>query len=297
MASEDFQHELAVACTAVQLCSILTKRLQKQTISPEGSISKDDFSPVTVGDFAVQALLTAAIHSQPDSFHDEFLAEESADELRNNRPLLNKVWELVEEMRPMFAEAQPALGTPSSPEEVLDLIDMGGKNTRSNAERTWVFDPIDGTATFIEGQQYSINCAFLRNGKEQIGIIGCPNLSLDSSTIHEDEIDADGLGLMIFAVRGQGTWVRRMQSSGVLLPATRIERHGDSATMDQLIWSDCSTYTSTIQNLHQQVAAKLNLSWPGVDLYSSILKYASLGLGRSSIVIRIFKFSSWRSNM
>lgn len=115
--------------------------------------------------------------------------------------------------------------------------------------------------------------------------------------MHEDETDSDGLGLMIFAVRGQGTWVRAMQPSGALLPATRVERHGEKATMDRLIWSDCSTYSSTILHLHQNIAAQLNCSWPGVDLYSSILKYASLGLGRSSIVMRIFKFVSWRSNM
>ena len=153
MTSSEFEHELNVACTAVQLCSILTKRLQKQTISPGGSISKKDLSPVTIGDYASQALLSSSIRTQPGSTHDEFLAEESADELRKNPLLLDKVWELVEEMRPVFANAHPALVAPSSRDEVLDLIDMGGKNNRSNAPRTWVFDPIDGTATFIEGKQ------------------------------------------------------------------------------------------------------------------------------------------------
>ena len=87
-----------------------------------------------------------------------------------------------------------------------------------------------------------------------------------------------------------------MQTSGELLPATRIQRHGDTATVKDLIWADCSTYTSTIQHLQQQVAAKLGLSWPGVDLYSSLMKYAALGLGHCSVTIRIFKYGSWRSN-
>lgn len=128
-------------------------------------------------------------------------------------------------------------------------------------------------------------------------MIGCPNLPLTSPAVSETTVDTSGHGLMIFALRGQGTYIRPMQANGVLLPATKIERHGDTATMDNLIFSDCSSYTSTILDLHRQVAARLGCEWPGVDLYSSILKYAVLGLGRSSVVMRIFKFASWRSNM
>jgi 3'(2'), 5'-bisphosphate nucleotidase len=153
MASEDFTHELRVACTAVQLCSILTQKVQQATLNSENSISKADFSPVTVGDFAVQALLTSAIHGTPAFKGDEFLAEESADELRKNGPLLEKVWELVEEMKPVFNDAKDALVTPVSSEEVMEFIDFGGKNERSDAGRMWVFDPIDGTQTFLRGQQ------------------------------------------------------------------------------------------------------------------------------------------------
>jgi 3'(2'), 5'-bisphosphate nucleotidase len=156
---------------------------------------------------------------------------------------------------------------------------------------------VTGTQTLLRGQQYCINVAFLRDGVEELGIIGCPNLRLDSSTASEDVIDEDGLGLMLFAVRGQGTWMRPMQHGSILADPARVQRHGDHATMDKLTWSDCSTYTSTITHLHQQVAAKLGTPWPGVDLYSSVLKYAALGLGLSSICIRIFKFASWRSNM
>lgn len=145
--------ELQVACTAVQICSILTKRLQKESLSPESSISKADYSPVTVGDFAVQALLTSVIHNEPAFAHDEFLAEESADAVRESRPLLDGVWDLVQQISPTFSETQPPLVVPSTPAEILDLIDLGGKNTRSDASRTWVFDPIDGTQTFLQGRQ------------------------------------------------------------------------------------------------------------------------------------------------
>lgn len=287
-----YTRELDIACTAVQHCAVLTQRLQHDTLSKDGQIQKSDFSPVTIGDFAAQALLTSATHGVFKD--DRFLAEESADDLRSNTSLLNQVWSLVKSVAPAFE--QTSLTTPSSKEEVLDLIDAGGKNTNSKDGRLWVFDPIDGTATFLQGKQYAINCAFLVDGREEIGIIGCPNVLIESDTISENTVD-NGLGVMIFAVRGQGTWMRPMQSNGILAPARRIPRHGDDAKLESLRWSDCSTYTSTILPLHQQVAARLGTSFPGVDLFSSLMKYAALGLGRSDLVVRIFKYTSWRSNM
>ncbi|CZT24027.1 related to myo-inositol-1(or 4)-monophosphatase [Ramularia collo-cygni] len=288
-----FQKELDVACIAVQHCAVLTQRLQRETLSQDEQVEKGDLSPVTIGDFSAQALLTSATHCAfPD---DRFLAEESADDLRSNASLLDHVWNLVESVAPAFKET--SLSTPSSKDEVLDLIDLGGKNENSKDGRLWVFDPIDGTASFLRGQQYAINCAFLVDGKEEIGIIGCPNVLIDSDTISEDAVDSEGLGVMIFAVRGEGTWVRPMQNDGKLAAAKRIPRHGEDAKLESLKWSDCSAYTSTILPLHQQVAAKLGTSWPGVDLFSSLMKYAALGLGRSDLVVRIFKYTSWRSNM
>ena len=143
----------------------------------------------------------------------------------------------------------------------------------------------------------AINLAFLVDGKEEIGVIGCPNVIIGSDTISEVEIDQDGLGVMVFAVRDEGAWMRPMQGNAQLEPATRLERHGDNGSMDKLIWSYCAAFTSSFLSLHREVASKLGTPWPGVDLFSSLMKYASLALGRSHLVIRIFKYASWRSNM
>ena len=294
MASK-YYRELELACKAVQLCAVLTQRVQNETLGTNSTVKKWDYSPVTICDFAVQALLTSAVRGAFK--YDKFLAEESADELRRNEPLLQQVWELIGSVRSNFSTVEPPLGMPESKEDVIELVDLGGKNEQSNGPRTWVFDPIDGTATFLQGQQYAINCAFLINGREEIGIIGSPNVIMDSSTVREDDIDQHGLGIMIFAVRNGGTWIRPMQRSSQLAPATKLERHAETASLDNLIWSDCSTYTSTIVHLQQQVASKLNTTWPGVDLYSSLMKYAALGLGRAHVCIRIFKYGSWKSNM
>lgn len=287
--AEKLDRELEVACKAVQLCAELTDRVQKQSLQSNATVSKWDNSPVTICDFAVQALLTAAIKGEFQD--DSFLAEEGADELRQNESLLNQVWDLVASARSSFESAQ--LRTPGSKGELPDLIDLGGKNQRSDSGRTWVFDPIDGTVPFLQGQQYAINCAFLIDGIEQVAIIGCPNMDIDSATSSDHATDVEGLGLMVFAVRGEGTWVRPIQTGSKLASPKRTERLRGG----QLVWADCSTYTSTIRPLQQQVAAELKASWPGADFYSSLMKYAVLGLGRADVCIRIFKYRSWKSNM
>lgn len=287
--ANELHRELEVACKAVQLCAALTDRVQKLSLSSNTTVQKFDRSPVTACDFAVQALLTSAVRGAFET--DTFLAEEGADELRQDADLLARVWDLVQSVRSSFEDARLRPG--QSEEALPDLIDLGGKNQRSDGGRTWVFDPIDGTVTFLEGQQYAINCAFLVDGREEIAVTGCPNLSVKPSATHQVTADNEGLGLMVFAVRGEGTWVRPMQKGSGLAPATRL-KHESGA---RLVWTDCSTYTSTILPLHRQIAADLDTAWPGVDLYSSLMKYAALGLGKADVCIRIFKYESWKSNM
>jgi 3'(2'), 5'-bisphosphate nucleotidase len=295
--SSPYSHHLETALLAVQLSATLTSSLQK-TVLHSSTLSKSDFSPVTTGDFAVQALLTCCLRSAFPTA--SFLAEESAIDLRKNPALLKAVFTLIQEYGPAFTAS--GLAVPTSEEEVLYLLDLGGTNAASDQESLWVFDPIDGTKTFLEGRQYAINCAYLENGVEKIGIIGCPNLPIstldpDSPLPSEDTIDSSGHGCVIHAVRGEGTWVRPLRRDGVLEKPTRVQRHGDDRRVEDLVWSDCEGYTSTIQDLHQQVAAKLSTPWPGVEMFSSLMKYAVLGLGRASVVVRIFKYTSWRSNM
>lgn len=59
------------------------------------TMSKSDASPVTVADFAVQALVIDALW-KPES---AFIAEETSDELRNNKELLKDVTSTVNETR------------------------------------------------------------------------------------------------------------------------------------------------------------------------------------------------------
>lgn len=295
------QRALEVATLAVQAAARLTRVLQA-SLSDVTAIKKVDTSPVTIGDFAVQALLTSVLHAAFPK--DKFLAEEAADALRQKASLRKQVFELVTspntaQLFDFDVDGKSAKDLlPKSEDVMLELIDMGGKNQRSDVGRTWIMDPIDGTATFMRGQQFVINCALLIDGVEQIGIIGCPNLAPDETRAHEDRIDKSGLGCIVYAVRGQGAFKRPVHSEPHnFLPAVKIERHGDNTTQEQLKWSDDSTATSTIIAKHRLVAARLKMEWPGTSLHSSVMKYAAMGLGLTNICIRIFKHRSYISNI
>ena len=92
----------------------------------------------------------------------------------------------------------PTLGVPQSPSEMFDLIDMGfggdddddGAPDRCGSSRTWAIDPIDGTQAYLQGGQYVVAAALLVQGTEQVGVLGCPHLSMHASHPPVDEDDA-----------------------------------------------------------------------------------------------------------
>lgn len=132
-----YRKELLTAIAVVQQAAALSRAVL--AADDKGTTSKDDLSPVTVADFAIQALLTATLH---EAFpNDAFVGEESADELRSNDMLLNRVFELLQR-----ADQKPGCTLPSSKEQMCQMIDWCGHGVpkRDAGSRTWVFDPIDG---------------------------------------------------------------------------------------------------------------------------------------------------------
>lgn len=106
----------------------------------------------------------------------------------------------------------------------------------------------------------------------------------------------DEHGILLSAVRGGGLWIRPLRTDGILAKPNRVQR-GTKDSLDQLELSDCSTRTSTIAQIHKDIAKRMGCSWPGVDLYSSLMNYAALGLGHADVVLRVFKRAHWTSNV
>src|SRR5262245_45445870 len=107
-----FARELAVALEAVRLASAVCRNVQSR-ITPE-VLQKKDRSPVTVADFASQAVICRTL---ADAFGgDPVIAEEDSAELRGGAQ---------SQFRDRVAEEVAAAGMRGSPDEICDWIDRG----------------------------------------------------------------------------------------------------------------------------------------------------------------------------
>lgn len=197
-----------------------------------------------------------------------------------------------------------ALTFPATKEEMLDAIDRG-TGTQTSTGRVWVLDPVDGTATFMEGRQYGVCLSLLVDGVEVLGVTGCPNLNVDVSRfgeseagrggeervrvrVHEDLVDADGYGVVLSAVRGQGTYVRRMYEGGLGQARKIVLGDGEGRQSEELDFIESTLgKTSLSQDEHRAVAEELGAKWPGTVVWSQQLKYVALALGATDVMVRL----------
>ncbi|KGU22542.1 3'(2'),5'-bisphosphate nucleotidase 1, partial [Candida albicans P34048] len=86
-----YQKELEVATLAVKRASLLTKQLSDSIVqtAKSGTLTKDDKSPVTIGDFASQAIINHAI--ELNFPNDKIVGEEDSQELQENSSLADQV--------------------------------------------------------------------------------------------------------------------------------------------------------------------------------------------------------------
>lgn len=325
MSTPLYNSELSLALHTIHTASLLTKRVLHSLQNNVAAETKADDSPVTIADFAAQALIISALHAVYPS--DTFLGEESADQLRQNEHLAERVWALVQHAKELVnvgpagvaassdvqhvqedgrevaaaAAARGELTFPASKNEMLDVIDLG-TSKQTNQGRVWVMDPVDGTATFMTGNQYAVCLCLLVNGVQQVAVIGCPNLAFDvhasRQRIREETVDEAGYGVVLSAIRGHGTFVRSMRADG-LGEAVKVE-HGEQKTAAAAPATTASLHaldfvestlgkTSLSQPEHRAVAELLGATWPGTVLWSQQMKYVALALGATDVMLRIPK--------
>lgn len=275
--SQPWERERHVAEAAVHRAAKLTKRV----LSAVTAVSKHDASPVTVADFAAQALITGVLRSAFPRDGAAFVGEEDADVLRRDAGLRARVYEL-------FAAARADGGdAPASVEEMLDLIDLGGRGTGGPGRRFWVMDPVDGTATFLRGEQYAVSLALVEDGKEVVGVVAYPNLKLDDAgRIRESSVDAHGLGIMLSAVAGRGASIISLPSpSSALIPRALPQLQAPARLADAHI-VDCALNAPPARAATQQLAARLGAPFPGTDVWSSHVRYAALVVGGGHLLVR-----------
>ncbi|KAI4257657.1 MAG: hypothetical protein L6R42_005510, partial [Xanthoria sp. 1 TBL-2021] len=134
-----YSQELDIALLAVQRATLLTQKVFHN--NAKGTLSKDDRSPVTIGDFGAQALIISALrHNFPN---DEIVGEEEASSLRDNPSLAEQIFALVKESKLDDSSAESQLGGPIKElDAMLAAIDAGNSGGGSKG-RIWALDPVD----------------------------------------------------------------------------------------------------------------------------------------------------------
>ncbi|KAH0499357.1 hypothetical protein TgHK011_006558 [Trichoderma gracile] len=281
-----------IAELTVLRAALLTRRVLTSATSTS-SLSKHDATPVTMADFGAQALLMASLRSNFP--HDSFVGEEDAEALRRDPQLAEAVHALVTQVcddfrthEPISTDRDPAVTSlpgPESREEMLELLDLAGRGRPGSTGRFWIMDPVDGTASFLRGQQYAVSLALVEDGREVVAVVCYPNLSLDDNgggIVAEESVDVDGCGIMLSAIRGEGTEYRKLSTGSSLGPARKLNRlpTAPAAKLSALRFVDCLASKSSRLDIAEGIARQIGaLPFPGVDLWSSHVRYAALMLG------------------
>ena len=280
-----FEKELRVAQLAVQRATLLTQRVFHGKV--KGTVSKDDKSPVTIGDFGVQALIIHAIRKNfPD---DEIVGEEEASVLRENQNLTNQVWEIVREAKLEDQAAEEELGGPvKDVEQMLQALDAGGSAGGSTG-RIWALDPIDGTLGFLRGGQYAVCLALIEDGDVKVGVLGCPNLPVDGSAPLSTNVgalgsDGDAKGVLFSAVSGSGATSIPL-GRGALQNAQMIHMK-EVADITQATFCESVEPGHSSHGQHAEIAKKLGISRESVRMDSQA-KYASIARGAGDLYLRL----------
>ncbi|KAL1901917.1 3'(2'),5'-bisphosphate nucleotidase [Sporothrix stenoceras] len=289
MASPAYVKELQVAQLAVQRAAILTKRVFHE--KAKGTVSKDDKSPVTIGDFGAQALIISALrHHFPT---DEIVAEEEADQLRSDANLRDTIWGFVQNAKLDDAAAEEALGGPiPNVDAMLDLLDQGKSNGGAKG-RIWTIDPIDGTKGFLRGGQYAVCVGLIVDGDVKVGVLGCPNLPTDDAVKLTADVGANqtdegsNVGVLFSAVKDDGAYSRPL-TTGNVAPSREIRMNALSSTNGLAEASFCESVEAGHSNQTEsaEIARMLGITKPSVRMDSQA-KYGSIARGAGDIYLRL----------
>jgi 3'(2'), 5'-bisphosphate nucleotidase len=265
-----YDHERNVAITAVRNASRVCRAIQR-SMDP-GTLQKRDRSPVTVADYASQALICRALlEAFPD---DPVIGEEDASALRG--PVHAAFVERIQ------SEIQRIIGG-SSPEDVLAWIDRGG--TTRTQPRFWTLDPVDGTKGFLRGEQYAVALALVEDGQVVVAVLGCPNLPPHVG-------DEGPAGTAFVAVRGGGAFSTPLVSEGTMRPiSVAPTREPASMKLCESVESAHSAHGASAE-----VARILGITQAPLRLDSQA-KYGVVARGEAEIYLRLPTRADYREKI
>ena len=263
MSSIDLARELEAAIVAVRDAATVCQSVQKNLVTA-ATIEKKDKSPVTVADFASQALVCSALSGV--SKIDAVVGEEDAKDLRESG---------AEETRDKVVEhVRGVRGADVSTDQALDWIDLGGVTPSGIDSPYWTLDPIDGTKGFLRGEQYAIALGLLDHGRVVLGVLGCPNLP-----------GPDGKpGCLLTATRGGGAQILPLNGSG--RDGAQDIRVSDITSTAAARFCESVESGHSDQDQSAQIAKALEITEDPVRVDSQC-KYAIVAQGQAQIYLRL----------
>ncbi len=267
----DLARELETALRAVRSASVATRAVQA---SLQGSaLEKSDRSPVTVADYAAQALICRALGAAFAA--DPIIAEEDMDTLRAPE---------AEALRAQLLTLLQPFGL-ATIDAVLEAVGRGAANTAG--ERAWTLDPIDGTKGFLRGDHYAIALALLIDGRPEIGVLGCPGLDCDGRR-----------GTLLWARRGQGAFHAPLDLDGDGDPRAQARPVQVSAQLEPAALRLCESFESghSAHGQSAQMQAQWGMTAAPVRMDSQA-KYGVLARGEAEVYARLPTRADYREKI
>lgn len=256
-----FEHERTAAENAIKRAMSITRTIQAELTS-DHALKKADKSPVTVADFTAQAIVCRMLKDQFPEI--SIVAEESSAALQNpeNHSVLEKILGYITTQE----EAKNLLNQ----QNLFASIDDGAGKP---ADLFWTLDPIDGTKGFLRGEQYCLALALIQQGEVKLGVLGCPNLTLENNPSNS--------GLLISAVKGEGSQILNLQSGE--RKSVKVSEKTDPHQMKFV-----QSYESAHGNFEVQfeIAKRMEIQGDPIQMDSQV-KYGMVATGDAEIYLRI----------
>ena len=255
-----YERELSAGIEAVRAAARICRAVAQRLVTAD-TLEKKDQSPVTVVDFASQAVVCQRLERAFPG--DPVVGEEDATELRREATVLRAAV-----VRAVAAE----VGGDPGVAPVLSWIDRG--RAHADGGRYWTLDPIDGTKGFLRGEQYAVALGLIEDGEVVVGLLGCPNLP----------DGAGGRGALFAAVRGEGA--RRL----ALWDAADAEGRGIEVAHPRSPAE--ARFCESVESAHSdqdhsaKIAALLGITAEPLRIDSQC-KYAAVAEGDASIYLRL----------
>lgn len=263
-----YQLELKTGMAAVRAAANVCRAVQANLVIAD-TLEKKDKSPVTVADFAAQAIVCA--HLLKDLPNDLMVGEEDSAELRTGEEAGLRA-AVVQHVADELGGADE--------EQVLGWIDHGCHD--GSAARYWTLDPIDGTKGFLRGEQYAIALGLIENGEVVAGVLGCPNLMV-----------GDHQGALFTATKDGGATMYRLFDE---------TDQGQSIQVAQIASASEARFCESVESGHSnqgesaQIAAILGITGEPYRIDSQC-KYAAVARNDASIYLRLPTSETYREKI